>query len=60
MLRFFKVLVDFPALDRLLDYLASTEQSEVDAANAQIAALTVRLKQSTDKLQPILDKGKSL
>ena len=38
--------IEFPALDRLMDYLESAQQAEIDAASAQIQQATERLAKS--------------
>lgn len=45
MFRQIRILVDIPALDRLLAFLEAGQQSEVDKSSALIAALTMRLQQ---------------
>ncbi len=54
--RLFRIVVEFPALDRLLDYLKAHDQAELDAATEQIVKLTERLKQSGAKLAASQEK----
>ncbi len=46
----FRLVVEIPSLDRLIDFLTSGQQSEVDAAASQVSQLTARLKKSGDAL----------
>jgi hypothetical protein len=45
--------IDFPALDRLIDYLEATQQAEVNLATLQIQQATERLKKSRVSLGQI-------
>ena len=40
------VRIDFPALDRLIDFLEAAQQAEVDLAASQIQQATERLAKS--------------
>lgn len=51
MFRLLRVLVDIPALNRLLDFLEADEQSDVDAMTVQVRAAKVRLTQSNAALR---------
>ena len=53
-----KILVDFPALDRLITYLESNHQKENDAATDQVGQLTQSLKQSQSRLQQAVTQQK--
>lgn len=57
MFRLAKILVEIPALDRLLDFLEANQQKEVDALGDQIAQATSTLHKSTDRLQKAVKKG---
>ena len=52
------IVIDFPALDRLLDYLSANEQSKINALTGQVDALAQRLKTANDKMSTVLDKEK--
>lgn len=58
--RLFVVNVEFPALDRLLDYLEAAEQKEIDALTLQAEQLLTRLEQSRKTLQNFISKENSL
>jgi hypothetical protein len=49
MFRLFRLVIDFPALDRLMDFLESSQQKEVDALTARLRATNARLRASTEK-----------
>jgi hypothetical protein len=44
------IVIDFPALDRLLDYLSNIDQSKIDTLTGQVATLTQRLKTANEKI----------
>lgn len=44
MFRLFRVVIEFPALDRLLGYLERTDQKAVDAQTQRIKNLTAALR----------------
>ena len=46
------VKVAIPALDRLMDYLETAAQTEVDTATAELTASTSGLKTAVDANQP--------
>lgn len=58
MLRIFRLLIEFPALDRFTTYLEAAEQREIDAASDQVDSLTADLKQSQTSLQGAIPKEK--
>jgi len=58
MFRIAKITVEIPALDRLLDFLEANQQKEIDTLSDQVARATQTLKQSTDRLQKAVSKGK--
>jgi hypothetical protein len=45
------ILVDIPALDRLVAYLESADQGKIDAAAELTSTLTARLAASSQKLK---------
>jgi sialic acid synthase SpsE len=47
------IRIDFPALDRLIDFLEAAQQAEVDLAKSQIQQATERLTKSREKLGQI-------
>jgi hypothetical protein len=47
------VRIDFPALDRLIDFLEAAQQAEVDSATSQIQQATERLTKSRETLGQI-------
>ena len=47
------IRVDFPALDRLVDFLEADEQSQIDAITTQVQSATARLKTATDRLKTV-------
>jgi len=54
MFRLFRI--DFPALDRLMDYLESVQQAEIDALKKKVDELTAALTQSRNKLEDTIEK----
>jgi hypothetical protein len=44
--RIFRIVIEFPALDRLLDYLENTQnaQESIDAQTQRLKAITAALK----------------
>lgn len=54
MFRLFRIVVEIPALDRLMDYLDAQQQGEIDAGAAQVLALTQRLSQSGTQLGTVI------
>ena len=50
------IRIDFPALDRLLDYLQSADQAAIDAATASVLDASARLKTPTDGLASAVTK----
>lgn len=59
MFRIFRVAVEFPALDRLLDYLQAQQQAEVDALTQRVDAATTALAQSRARLDLSLKTNNS-
>jgi hypothetical protein len=57
MIRLFRIVVEFPALDRLIDYLTGLQQHAVDVQTERLRGLSDRLKASNDKLQQNIEKG---
>jgi len=53
----FVIRVDFPALDRFIDFRERNEQKKIDAATAAVQAVTTRLQQSNQALEAIIQKG---
>jgi hypothetical protein len=51
-----RILIELPALDRLVDFLVASEQSQIDAATNQLEALRARLEASRLKLTKELEK----
>jgi hypothetical protein len=49
MRRFFRFVIEIPALDRLMDYLEAGQQQEVDDLTARLRASNERLKASIQK-----------
>jgi hypothetical protein len=47
------IRIDFPALDRLIDYLEAAQQAEVDLAASQVQQATERLAKSRETLGQI-------
>jgi hypothetical protein len=47
------IRIDFPALDRLIDFLEANQQAEVDSATSQIQHDTERLAKSRVRLGQI-------
>jgi hypothetical protein len=47
------IRIDFPALDRLIDFLKTVQQAEVDLATLQIQHATERLAKSRVSLGQI-------
>jgi hypothetical protein len=47
------IRIDFPALDRLIDFLEAAQQTEVDLATSQVQQATVRLAKSRGSLGQI-------
>lgn len=47
------VNVNFPALDRLVDYLDGIQQGQIDQATAALTALRGRLKTANDRLSTV-------
>ena len=50
------IRIDFPALDRLLDFLEASEQAAIDAMEASVVDATARLQQSADGLSSAVTK----
>lgn len=50
------VVVQIPALDRLLNYLEGQQQAQINILEAQAAALIQQLKQHTDALEGAVAK----
>jgi hypothetical protein len=44
------IVIDFPALDRLLDYLSALDQGKIDTLTGQVDALAQRLKTANEKI----------
>jgi len=53
MFRIFRVLIDFPALDRLMNYLEAEQQKDIDSATARINEVAQRLKTARERLSEI-------
>lgn len=53
----FVLVLQIPALDRLLSYLEAQQQAQIDSLVAQVTALTQQLKQHSEALQGAVDKG---
>lgn len=51
MFRIFRIFIEFPALDRLMDYLEAARQKELDDLAAQ-------LNQSSDGLAAVIKENK--
>ena len=49
MFRLFRLVIDFPALDRLIDFLEADRQKDIDALTARLRASTASLKASTQQ-----------
>ena len=47
------IRIEFPALDRLIDFLEASQQAEVDLAASQIQQATNRLTKSRETLGQI-------
>lgn len=47
----FRILVDVPALDRLVNYLIGLDQAKIDPLTQQIQQLTARLNAANAKLK---------
>lgn len=45
------LMIDIPALDRLLDYLEGKQQADIDSATAQLSALAQRLQTTNTRLE---------
>lgn len=58
MFRIGRILVEIPALDRLMNYLEAADQREIDGLSDRVTALTTELKQSQTSLQGALPKEK--
>ncbi len=58
MLRILTVVIQIPALDRLVTYLETKDQAVVDAATTQVQALTQRLAAANTKLGAAIEKEK--
>jgi hypothetical protein len=52
------IRIDFPALDRLIDFFEAAEQAEVDLAASQIQQATARLTKSRERLGQIEQENK--
>ena len=50
------VRVEFPALDRLLDYLEAQDQAEIDALKQRVDDLTKALAQARTGLESTIQK----
>lgn len=46
----FRIQVDIPALDALVEYLTATQQAEIDAVNSKVEALEGVLERSRTRL----------
>ncbi len=51
-----RILVEIPALDRLMDFLDAAQQQEINALNAQVQSLTQRLHNSNTSLDGTIAK----
>jgi uncharacterized coiled-coil protein SlyX len=56
MWRIFRIVVEVPALDRLMDYLEAAQQEELDLMEEQVRQLTARLSKSQTALQGAITK----
>jgi len=54
----FRLLIDIPSIDRLVDYLEGKQQVEIDQLSGQITALTQRLQTHRTALEGQIEKEK--
>jgi len=50
----FTIRVDVPALDRLVNFLQTSQQAQIDAITAQLGQQTQRLNQSSTALKGVV------
>ena len=53
-----RIIVEIPALDRLVTYLEAAQQAQVDSLSEQVATLTDALSTHTTGLEAAIEKEK--